>query len=57
MPVFSLLADNVHDPLPDESVNAHSCVEDSFTLTVPVGREPEYSGETVTDSFSVCSCP
>ena len=57
MPASSWVADSVHEPLPDDSVVTHSVVLDSFTVTVPVGVEPEYCGETVTDTFSTCSSP
>ena len=47
----------MHDPLAPDSVITHSVVVDSLIVTVPVGVEPEYCGETVTTRCSVCSCP
>jgi len=44
-------------PLPDGSVIVHNVVPDSLMVTLPLGVEPEYCGETVTDRRSTCSCP
>ena len=57
MPALSFLADNLHERLAEDSEITHSVVVDCFTVTVPVGVEPEYCGDTVTERFRTCSCP
>jgi hypothetical protein len=57
VPALSFLADNLHERLAEDSEITHSVVVDCFTVTVPVGVEPEYCGDTVTERFRTCSCP
>jgi hypothetical protein len=38
-------------------VIAHNVVLEALTITIPVSLESENSGLTLTDSFSVPSCP
>jgi hypothetical protein len=47
----------VQNPAPADSVIVQSAIEDSLTVTVPVGFKPEYLEETVTDMCSTSSSP
>ena len=47
---MSFLADSVHEPLAPLSEVVHNVVVDSLIVTLPVGGEPEYYKETVTNA-------
>ena len=50
----NLVAESVHEPVPDDKVITHKVFLDSVTVTVPVGV-PANSGETETDKRSARS--